>query len=317
MVLMALGRQSPALAAMLWGQYAMETTPIEPLDASSADLFCPGCGYNLRGIESDRCPECGKAFQRHQLSASQIPWTHRHHIGRFRAFLQTVSTAAFHPQLLANSIQADLSRRDARWFVALCVLPLAAGLGMLLFWLKLKLNLVISGRGSSLPALVLYPFYLVLSQPVLLVATALLLARSLCLLPAQAARFWPMSFARREQTISAAAYLAGALVCGSLVGLGATFLLWAMFIAAHGKLDEATLQVLRFLVATIIPATALLLWAIACYRFHRRSALLSGGSAPSFWLLYPLLFLLSLTLYGLLLPWLAGLLCLMVTSLSR
>ena len=27
--------------------------------SSADDLYCPDCGYNLRGITSDRCPECG------------------------------------------------------------------------------------------------------------------------------------------------------------------------------------------------------------------------------------------------------------------
>lgn len=27
------------------------------------DARCPGCGYNLRGLETDRCPECGAGFE--------------------------------------------------------------------------------------------------------------------------------------------------------------------------------------------------------------------------------------------------------------
>src|SRR5207249_584070 len=32
-----------------------------------SDLFCPLCGYNLRGLEQPRCPECGYAFAWRQL----------------------------------------------------------------------------------------------------------------------------------------------------------------------------------------------------------------------------------------------------------
>ena len=24
------------------------------------DFACPGCGYHLRGIEGEKCPECGR-----------------------------------------------------------------------------------------------------------------------------------------------------------------------------------------------------------------------------------------------------------------
>ncbi len=27
------------------------------------DVVCPGCSYNLRGLKSDRCPECGAALE--------------------------------------------------------------------------------------------------------------------------------------------------------------------------------------------------------------------------------------------------------------
>jgi hypothetical protein len=27
------------------------------------DLFCPQCGYNLRGLPEERCPECGTRFE--------------------------------------------------------------------------------------------------------------------------------------------------------------------------------------------------------------------------------------------------------------
>lgn len=30
-----------------------------PSLASERDVFCPGCGYNIRGVREPRCPECG------------------------------------------------------------------------------------------------------------------------------------------------------------------------------------------------------------------------------------------------------------------
>jgi hypothetical protein len=37
----------------------MTATAIEP---TTADPYCLGCNYSLRGLASDRCPECGRAF---------------------------------------------------------------------------------------------------------------------------------------------------------------------------------------------------------------------------------------------------------------
>ncbi len=34
------------------------------------DVPCPGCGYNLRGITTDRCPECSRAIALHVMGAS-------------------------------------------------------------------------------------------------------------------------------------------------------------------------------------------------------------------------------------------------------
>ena len=34
----------------------------QPADAASADLACPMCEYDLRGLPEPRCPECGYAF---------------------------------------------------------------------------------------------------------------------------------------------------------------------------------------------------------------------------------------------------------------
>ncbi len=37
------------------------------LPADEPELHCPHCGYNLRGLPEDRCPECGEAFDRQEL----------------------------------------------------------------------------------------------------------------------------------------------------------------------------------------------------------------------------------------------------------
>ena len=34
-------------------------------------LYCDKCGYLLRGLPGDRCPECGTDFARHRLMLKQ------------------------------------------------------------------------------------------------------------------------------------------------------------------------------------------------------------------------------------------------------
>ena len=61
--------------------------------AFAADLTCPLCGYNLRGLAEPRCPECGFTFQWAELLDEQRtrhPWLFEHGRGRnVRVFLAT------------------------------------------------------------------------------------------------------------------------------------------------------------------------------------------------------------------------------------
>lgn len=54
------------------------------------DLFCPKCGYNLRGLTSNRCPECGHDIQVIRQRQTQIPWAYRDKEGVFKAYWKTV-----------------------------------------------------------------------------------------------------------------------------------------------------------------------------------------------------------------------------------
>ena len=49
--------------------------------ADAADLTCPLCEYNLRGLAEERCPECGFAFTWDELRAAdraRHPWLFEH-----------------------------------------------------------------------------------------------------------------------------------------------------------------------------------------------------------------------------------------------
>src|SRR5687768_3337208 len=94
------------------------------------ELFCPVCGYDLRGIESTRCPECGGEVDRSALAASNIPWVHRRYLGAVRAFWKTVRTATVRPEHLGAECARPVNYADAlrfRFVVVLTVwVPVAA-----------------------------------------------------------------------------------------------------------------------------------------------------------------------------------------------
>jgi hypothetical protein len=85
--------------------------------AISEEKFCAFCGYNLHGITSTRCPECGQDIPTGLI----IPWNYRKQIGNLRAFVQTVWIATFHPHKLALAAPRDGDYRAAehfRWIIS-------------------------------------------------------------------------------------------------------------------------------------------------------------------------------------------------------
>ncbi|MBN1346533.1 MAG: hypothetical protein JXQ73_27840 [Phycisphaerae bacterium] len=84
-----------------------------PIDG---DLFCPRCQYNLRGLEGDRCPECGEVFDRTTLHVSRIPWVHRKQVGRFRAYWRTVWLVVFRTGEFCREFQRPVSYLAAEHF---------------------------------------------------------------------------------------------------------------------------------------------------------------------------------------------------------
>jgi hypothetical protein len=97
------------------------------------DLYCPDCGYNLHALEGiDRCPECGLQIDRHGFARSRIPWVHRRHVGRIRAYWRTVWLATLRPRELAAEAARRVNYTDAqrfRWVTAFVAgAPVMAGL---------------------------------------------------------------------------------------------------------------------------------------------------------------------------------------------
>ena len=100
--------------------------PVPP-SPPELDLFCPACGYSLRGIDSELCPECGFKVDRSGAAVSRIPWEHRRRLGRVRAYWRTLWMPS---RAIAADVVRPVDYRDARRFqlvtVLIASLPLAA-----------------------------------------------------------------------------------------------------------------------------------------------------------------------------------------------
>ncbi len=104
--------------------------------ADDSDLICGACGQNLRGVASDRCPECGRRFDRAVTYEQLIPWEQRKHIGRFRAYWRTARQATFMPWKLAACAHLPVSRRSAILFRAITVaLGFLGWLAVAIMWI--------------------------------------------------------------------------------------------------------------------------------------------------------------------------------------
>lgn len=117
----------------------MTTTPApspDPPAELARTVLCPACGYDLRGVDSDRCSECGLVLDRATLDRSGFPWAYREKLGRVRAFLKTVWLVTIDAKSLRNEAAKPQSPGDAavfrRWVCAVLALCFAAVVTLIL-----------------------------------------------------------------------------------------------------------------------------------------------------------------------------------------
>ncbi len=107
----------------------------ECLPPIPAGIFCPDCGYDLRGLTRACCPECGFELAAIRSAAPQIPWSRRRELGRFRAYWQTVWQVGRVPRQICLEVVRPVSYPDARRFRWITFLlawgPILIGLGIL------------------------------------------------------------------------------------------------------------------------------------------------------------------------------------------
>ena len=103
-----------------------------------ANLRCPLCDYDLRGLSEPRCPECGHRFDWHELRDwrdRQHPWLFEHNPRRnVASFARTFATSLF-PRRFWRSVRpvnTPVPRRLALYVIlgiAFFYIPVAGGHG--------------------------------------------------------------------------------------------------------------------------------------------------------------------------------------------
>jgi hypothetical protein len=110
---------------------AQEGTPSSNIPNIAGGFFCLECGYSLFGIEhSTQCPECGLTIDRSVLGESRLPWSHRHKLGRMRAFFRTAWMGTINSKKIGEEINRPVSLGDALKFRQICVLSGLAPLAL-------------------------------------------------------------------------------------------------------------------------------------------------------------------------------------------
>ena len=100
--------------------------------AEGPQRVCDRCGYDLRELPEDRCPECGLPFDPGAAPTPRIPWLRRKGAASPLAFWRTVAMATFSPRTFAAEFMraSRVAAADARGFgrrcVALAVLSIVA-----------------------------------------------------------------------------------------------------------------------------------------------------------------------------------------------
>src|SRR5262245_40214819 len=92
-------------------------------DQSERDLYCPKCGYNVRGLEDSLCPECGSEFNRTELL--QVPQVQPISLGRALLRLLWLPVAS---TLLGILVGVMLDKGDG----ATALLGVLPGFGLLI-----------------------------------------------------------------------------------------------------------------------------------------------------------------------------------------
>ncbi len=97
----------------------------DELEVEGEGIYCPVCNYNLSGVHSGRCPECGALFSRTALLDSQasqkivlMPWDRPDHAPFFRRFRETLSVCLLKAERFAFAFSVQPQRSNVWTFYA-------------------------------------------------------------------------------------------------------------------------------------------------------------------------------------------------------
>jgi hypothetical protein len=114
-------------------QAAEQSDPPPDWATHAADVTCPLCGYNLRGLTEPRCPECGHAFKWRALldeSSWRHPYLFEHHPRRpVRSFARTFVASLRPRRFFGGNVRPEHTPRPRM---------------LVLFWLLLALVTILA-----------------------------------------------------------------------------------------------------------------------------------------------------------------------------
>jgi hypothetical protein len=226
-------------------------------------VYCPACGYDLRGALSDRCSECGLPIVGGQAQYSQLKWHHRNQIGLWRAFWWTVlQVTRDNPEIrdeTARIQDGPAARVFRRWVTVALALAILGPVIVEMFdgTEELVGEWWISNKGSTVVQL-LWPWGLAMKLPImpplltlLFVLVIVCVPRWLCTVRHQSEAFQERATALGDYATAPMALLPPVpllIATVSLAGdLPASFMSWALSlnelgVALGGMLLLATVQ---------------------------------------------------------------------------
>ena len=300
------------------------------------EILCPACGYDLRAIDSDRCPECGSDIDRTGLSRSQIPWTFRGgSLGRWRAYWRTVWLAMWRMKLLGSEIARPVDLYDAKRFATitalLAALPIAlAVVGTMIanggtnFLNPLVERASYSKRGSQTESLLpeapdaQIPYAAGLTRWPVVPLTIVLLLWLCTRVPA----LWfdwggrHVSPTLRERAEALSYYTSAALVLLLVAMLAVVAIFGHWFVVDPRARGDIVLDIVLALSAGGLVLIAFALWWLNALRLMRPT--LHAPARRILWtaLALPLTWAVCAVVAFIAFPWLAGYLWLMVESIT-
>ena len=293
---------------------------------------CPACGYDLRGIDSDRCPECGLPIDR--AAVSRIPWVNRARIGRVRAYCRTAWMATARTAALAAEVQRPVDLRDGQTFRRITMLIAWLPLAGLTAWAGATVpsnngfapmvNGHIAGvvfnainGADGVPLGLIVPYAVGLATPGLLPAAILLALVLVTGVPSYFFHPRRLPVGRQNRAVAASYFACAPL---ALLPIPTAAVLVALLydrgiLGEKGELEPYGVQLAIGVTMTFGTLLILAALAFATLRLLRRTTLNGTGRQAASAVAILLLWAASITVPIVGLPWAVGFARLMIASL--